>query len=127
MVSRGPAHVRPMYGSSTSRAPFLTEYLSSAAYRASVVIRSTSARIRQFILSLLALAAIVHANLTTDLTGRAPTSSGITQLGRDILRKGRVAEQSPALDGIHDRMGDHLLPQRIVVLDLPQHIARKNV
>ena len=107
-----------MYGSSTSRALFITEYLSSAAYRASVVIRSTSARIRQFILSLLALAAIVHANLTTDLTGRAPTSSGITQLGRDILRKsyseggkGRVAEKSLALDGIGDRAGDHLLPQ----------------
>jgi len=77
-----------MYGSSTFRAPFPTGYLRSAVYRVPVVvIRSTSARIRQFTLSLLALVAIVHANLTTDLTGRAPTASGITQLGRDIVRK----------------------------------------
>jgi hypothetical protein len=35
----------------------------------------------------LALVAVAHANLTTDLTGRTPNPSGMTQLERDILRK----------------------------------------
>jgi hypothetical protein len=38
-------------------------------------------------LSLLALIGMAHANLTTDLTGRTPTTSGMTQVGRDLQRK----------------------------------------
>jgi hypothetical protein len=48
---------------------------------------STSSGVRHLILSLLAVVAIGHANLATDLTGRAPKASGITQLARDILRR----------------------------------------
>jgi hypothetical protein len=38
-------------------------------------------------LGLLVLVAVGHANLACDLTGRAPNTSGITRLGRDLLRK----------------------------------------
>jgi hypothetical protein len=48
---------------------------------------STSSGVRNVILSLLAVVVIGHANLATDLTGRAPNASGITQLARDILRR----------------------------------------
>jgi hypothetical protein len=94
-----------MNGSNTSYAGFHTEYLRRGGlwcvYRFIadiednvVAIRSASTRVRQCILSLVALIAIGHANLTTDLTGRTPNASGITQLGRDILRKasGDIAE-----------------------------------
>src|SRR5882762_7177328 len=50
-----------------------------------------------------------------------------TRRARPRDRVARMAEQSPALDGVRDRDGDHLLPQEIVVLDLLQHISRKNV
>jgi hypothetical protein len=43
--------------------------------------------IRQAVLPLLVLAAIVHANLATDLSGRVPNTSGIARLSRDLLRK----------------------------------------
>jgi hypothetical protein len=49
--------------------------------------RHTSRRLRQFTLGLLVLVAVGHANLACDLTGRAPNTSGITRLGRDLLRK----------------------------------------
>jgi hypothetical protein len=47
--------------------------------------------------SVLALVAIAHANLAADLTGRTPTASGMTQIGRDLLRKcfGEVAGLRP--------------------------------
>jgi len=47
---------------------------------------NSSRRGRQFVLTLVVLAAIAHANLATDLTGRAPNASGMTRLGRDLLR-----------------------------------------
>jgi hypothetical protein len=48
-------------------------------------------------LSLLALIGMAHANLTTDLTGRTPTTCGMTQVGRDLQRKsfGGVAGLRP--------------------------------
>jgi hypothetical protein len=78
--------VRSLYGSNTPRAPFHAENLQGGGLSCSVVIRSTSSNVRQIMLSLVALVAILHANLTADLTGRAPNAAGITQLGRDILR-----------------------------------------
>jgi hypothetical protein len=38
-------------------------------------------------LSLLAVLVVGHANLAADLTGRAPSTSGMTRLGRDLMRK----------------------------------------
>jgi hypothetical protein len=48
---------------------------------------NSSRRFRQVILGLVVLAAVGHANLAADLTGRAPNTSGMTRLGRDLLRK----------------------------------------
>jgi len=50
-------------------------------------LRHTSRRLRQFTLGLLLLVAVGHANLACDLTGRAPNTSGMARLGRDLLRK----------------------------------------
>jgi hypothetical protein len=44
-----------------------------------------SRRARQITLGLVVLAAVGHANLATDLTGRAPNAFGVTRLGRDLL------------------------------------------
>jgi hypothetical protein len=49
--------------------------------------RTTSRRLRQFSLAVLVLVAVGHANLAADLTGRAPSTCGMTRLGRDLLRK----------------------------------------
>jgi hypothetical protein len=38
-------------------------------------------------LSLVVLLAVGHANLAADLTGRAPSTFGMTRLGRDLMRK----------------------------------------
>ena len=62
---------------------FIRTIYNAALYRAFV-------SVRQFILSLVALVAIGHANLTTDLTGRKPNASGITQLGRDMVRRNTI-------------------------------------
>jgi hypothetical protein len=43
--------------------------------------------VRQVILPVLVLAAVVHANLAADLSGRVPNTSGITRLSRDLFRK----------------------------------------
>jgi len=51
-----------------------------------VAMKSTR-RLRQCTLSLLVLLAVGHANLAADLTGRAPSTSGMTRLGRDLTRK----------------------------------------
>ena len=48
---------------------------------------STLRRLRQYSLGLLVLLAVGHANLAADLTGRAPSASGMTRLGRDLMRK----------------------------------------
>jgi hypothetical protein len=96
----------PVYETNTSRASFHTDNLQCSGLSCvhkrrqdrlaaeirnnGMAIRSGSSRVRQFILSLVALVAIGHANLTTDLTGRKPNGSGITQLGRDIVRKSLV-------------------------------------
>jgi hypothetical protein len=72
---------------------FIQNIYHAAVYRACM--RNTSNRDRQVILSLWALLAVAHANLTADLTGRAPKAAGITQLGRDMVRRasGEVVEQ----------------------------------
>jgi hypothetical protein len=61
---------------------------------------------RQVVLGLVVLAAIGHANLATDLTGRAPNTSGMTRLGRDLLRKS-VAEPCDRPDPIYSFFTDH--------------------
>jgi hypothetical protein len=55
---------------------------------------NSSPRVRQITLGLVVLAAVGHANLATDLTGRAPNAFGMTRLGRDLLRIG--VESDPA-------------------------------
>jgi hypothetical protein len=50
---------------------------------------------RRIILSLWALIAVTHLNLSADLTGRTPKGAGMAQLARDISRKssGEIADQ----------------------------------
>jgi hypothetical protein len=67
---------------------------------------NSSRRFRQIVLGLLVLAAVAHANLTTDLTGRAPNTSGMTRLGRDLLRKS-AAEPCGRADHIYSFFTDH--------------------
>jgi hypothetical protein len=62
--------------------------------------------LRQITLGLVVLAAVGHANLTTDLTGRAPNTSGMTRLGRDLLRKS-AAEPCGRADPIYSFFTDH--------------------
>jgi hypothetical protein len=57
------------------------------AFTTIVSIMSNWSRLRQIILGLVVLVAVAHANLATDLTGRAPNTYGMTRLGRDLLRK----------------------------------------
>jgi hypothetical protein len=52
-----------------------------------MIMSNLSRRGRQIILGLVVVAAVAHANLAADLTGRAPHASGMTRLGRDLLRK----------------------------------------
>jgi hypothetical protein len=52
-----------------------------------MVMSESPQAVRQVILPLLVLTAVVHANLAADLSGRAPNTSGITRLSRDLLRK----------------------------------------
>jgi hypothetical protein len=65
-----------------------------------------SRRVRQIILGLVVVSAVAHANLATDLTGRAPNASGMTRLGRDLLRKS-VAEPCNRADHIYSFFTDH--------------------
>jgi len=65
-----------------------------------------SCRVRQITLGLVVLAAVGHANLATDLTGRAPNTSGMTRLGRDLLRKS-AAEPCGRADHIYSFFTDH--------------------
>jgi hypothetical protein len=66
----------------------------------------SSHRFRQTFLGLVVLAAVAHANLAADLTGRAPNVSGMTRLGRDLLRKS-AGEPSGRPDGIYIFFTDH--------------------
>jgi hypothetical protein len=66
----------------------------------------SSRRFRQVVLGLVVLAAVAHANLAADLTGRAPNTSGMTRLGRDLLRKS-VAEPCDRADHIYSFFTDH--------------------
>jgi hypothetical protein len=61
---------------------------------------NSSRRFRQVVLGLVVLAAIAHANLAADLTGRAPNTSGMTRLGRDLLRKS-AAEPCSRADHVY--------------------------
>ena len=63
-------------------------------------------RVRQVILGLVVLADVGHANLATDLTGRAPNTSGMTRLGRDLLRK-LIAEPCGRPDRIYGFFTNH--------------------
>jgi len=76
------------------------------AFPATLVIMSNWARrVRQIILGLVVLAAVGHANLAADLTGRAPNTSGMTRLGRDLLRKS-IAEPCGRPDHIYSFFTD---------------------
>jgi hypothetical protein len=66
----------------------------------------SSRRFRQLVLGLVVLAAVAHANLAADLTGRAPNTSGMTRLGRDLLRKS-AAEPCCRADHIYSFFTDH--------------------
>jgi len=65
-----------------------------------------SRRTRKIILGLVVLAAVGHANLAADLTGRAPNTFGMTRLGRDLLRKS-TAEPCARADRIYGFFTDH--------------------
>jgi hypothetical protein len=67
---------------------------------------NSSRRVRQITLGLVVLAAVGHANLATDLSGRAPNTSGMTRLGRDLLRKS-AAEPCSRADHIYSFFTDH--------------------
>jgi hypothetical protein len=67
---------------------------------------SNWSRLRQIILGLVVLAAVAHANLATDLTGRAPNTFGMTRLGRDLLRKS-IGEPCGRPDHICTFFTDH--------------------
>jgi hypothetical protein len=71
-----------------------------------VIMSQWSRRLRQITLGLVVLAAVGHANLATDLTGRAPNASGMTRLGRDLLRKS-AAEPCARADAIYSFFTDH--------------------
>jgi hypothetical protein len=58
------------------------------------------------ILGLVVVSAVAHANLAADLTGRSPNTSGITRLGRDLLRKS-AAEPCGRADHIYSFFTDH--------------------
>jgi hypothetical protein len=63
-------------------------------------------RLRQVILGLVVLAGVAHANLVTDLSGRAPNTSGMTRLGRDLLRKS-IGEPCARPDHIYTFFTNH--------------------
>jgi hypothetical protein len=65
-----------------------------------------SRRARKIILGLVALAAVGHANLAADLSGRAPNTFGMTRLGRDLLRKS-TAEPGARADHLYGFFTDH--------------------
>jgi hypothetical protein len=67
---------------------------------------NSSRRFRQVVLGLVVLAAVAHANLAADLTGRAPNASGMTRLGRDLLRKS-AAEPCGRPESIYIFFTDH--------------------
>src|SRR5258708_8513040 len=50
-----------------------------------VIMSKLSCRVRQITLGLVVLAAVGHANLATDLTGRAPNTSGMRRLRGDVF------------------------------------------
>jgi len=70
------------------------------------IMSNRSRRVRQVLLGLVVLAAVGHANLATDLTGRAPNTFGMTRLGRDLLRKSS-AEPCARPDHIYSFFTDH--------------------
>jgi hypothetical protein len=63
-----------------------------------MIMSNSSRRLRQTTLGLVVLAAVAHANLAADLTGRAPNSFGMTRLGRDLLRIGEPISRQIALE-----------------------------
>jgi hypothetical protein len=65
-----------------------------------------SRRARKITLGLVVLAAVGHANLAADLTGRTPNTSGMTRLGRDLLRKSS-AEPCGRPDHFYGFFTDH--------------------
>jgi hypothetical protein len=71
-----------------------------------VVMNNWSRRGRQMTLGLVVLAAVGHANLAADLTGRAPNTCGMTRLGRDLLRKS-AAEPCGRAEHIYSFFTDH--------------------
>jgi hypothetical protein len=71
-----------------------------------MVMSKWSRRVRQITLGLVVLAAVGHANLATDLTGRAPNTAGMTRLGRDLLRKS-AAEPCGRADHVYCFFTDH--------------------
>jgi len=48
---------------------------------------TTILRARQMSLALLVIAVIDHGHLQADYSGAAPGSSGLTRLGRDLMRR----------------------------------------
>jgi hypothetical protein len=65
----------------------VAEYNPSLATDSTRDCQAMLRRVQQLTLGMLVLVSVAHANLTTDLTGKSPNSSGITRLGRDLLRR----------------------------------------
>jgi hypothetical protein len=87
------------------------------AFPTIVMIMSNWSRLRQIILGLVVLVAVAHANLASDLTGRAPNTYGMTRLGRDLLRKS-IGEPCGRPDHICTFFTDHKADPT-VILHLP--------
>jgi hypothetical protein len=87
---------RGIPGDSAGRAQFFSIFLHTPSRKQRLfygvhgyrhVMSKWPSRAQQTILGLVVLVAVAHANLAADLTGRAPTTYGMTRLGRDLLRK----------------------------------------
>jgi len=92
---------RCFYGPSNECNGFFTAFQTTLASMS-----NWSRRARKITLGLAVLAAVGHANLATDLTGRTPNTSGMARLGRDLLRKSST-ETRGRPDRIYSFFTDH--------------------
>jgi hypothetical protein len=85
----------------TRQRPFFIGILTAGRYTVSTM-NTVIPRARQLSLALLVIAVVYHAHLGVDYSGARPNASGLTRVGRDLMRRtgGEIPAEAAASDGI---------------------------
>ena len=95
-----------VYNIFTQQRPFFIGILTAGGYIVGAM-SSPILRARQLGLALLIMAVGYHAHLGIDYSGATPNTSGLTRVGRDLMRRtgGEIPAETAASDGIRESKG----------------------